>query len=63
MRKRRGSRGCVGTPKRYCPPAGPGGSAPLARSALASKELATTGLSIKTSGFRDIHASKGSNRA
>src|ERR1700751_5851491 len=24
MSKRRGSRGCVGTPKRYCPPAGPG---------------------------------------
>jgi hypothetical protein len=41
----------------------PQGRAAAPPAALASKELATKELSTRTSGFREIHASKGSYRA
>src|SRR6201996_7054826 len=72
MRKRQGLGGCFATPKRYCPATRSDGDAPLAgrvankvakqvaekRTTQLAGELASKGLSTKTSGFRDIMPQK-----
>ena len=63
--KERRSRGCVGAGKRYC--RGPAGAqrcaSPIAAILAISKSAAEALHDRKRSGFRDVHAAKGSNRA